>query len=520
MPEISAPPSSSSVCPPPQLPDGISSDPEKEWRARDKKEDHPSQPKGSGSETPVSAPAASGADAATGARGRRVCGSDGGGGTHASKGQEWEGQERERGPGCEGSREGQHRQAERREGQRQRAQGSEGWYRQGRRQCADGEETAEAATHEGRSEGQSVRLRTERTECALQASGTWTGQSRGCEPGAGETLAVGEENSPETAGGRHAEQSPAWKKVDGPPKTTTGDKAEADDPGPKHADHGPLGEAPEAGSRGEVVRPDLGTPQQPQPVRSPVPSSRPEHRGRKSRSHHPCGGGDYRQDQLYKPDADSSSASASAPAADWGDRRAGRNSSAGVAQQFLHGDRTRCPEDAGCSHSSPRDARAKDPRANDAARRSSATGTIDTTKNDAEQQQEGEGFGGVGGQSKGFARSSANGCGNGPGRASGEADRTTVPAADQIGGTEHGQGGGSSKGQDVFFEEPSTSSCSVLARSLGEDGAPRPCAAAAFISPLPPAASMLGSASCLPVATAAARDCSHSAAVVKMWLKS
>ena len=294
MPEISAPPSSSSVCPPPQLPDGISSDPEKEWRARDKKEDHPSQPKGSGSETPVSAPAASGADAATGARGRRVCGSDGGGGTHASKGQEWEGQERERGPGCEGSREGQHRQAERREGQRQRAQGSEGWYRQGRRQCADGEETAEAATHEGRSEGQSVRLRTERTECALQASGTWTGQSRGCEPGAGETLAVGEENSPETAGGRHAEQSPAWKKVDGPPKTTTGDKAEADDPGPKHADHGPLGEAPEAGSRGEVVRPDLGTPQQPQPVRSPVPSSRPEHRGRKSRSHHPCGGGDYR----------------------------------------------------------------------------------------------------------------------------------------------------------------------------------------------------------------------------------
>ena len=35
------------------------------------------------------------------------------------------------------------------------------------------------------------------------------------------------------------------------------------------------------------------------------------------------------------------------------------------------------------------------------------------------------------------------------------------------------------------------------------------------MSPLPPAASTVGSASCLPVATATARDCSHSAAVVK-----
>ena len=43
----------------------------------------------------------------------------------------------------------------------------------------------------------------------------------------------------------------------------------------------------------------------------------------------------------------------------------------------------------------------------------------------------------------------------------------------------------------------------------------RPCAAAAFISPLPPAASAVGSASCLPVATATARDRSHSAAVAK-----
>ena len=51
---------------------------------------------------------------------------------------------------------------------------------------------------------------------------------------------------------------------------------------------------------------------------------------------------------------------------------------------------------------------------------------------------------------------------------------------------------------------------------MREGGAPRPCAAAGFISPLPPAASMVGSASCLPVTTATARDCSHSAAVVKM----
>ena len=59
------------------------------------------------------------------------------------------------------------------------------------------------------------------------------------------------------------------------------------------------------------------------------------------------------------------------------------------------------------------------------------------------------------------------------------------------------------------------SSWGVLGRSLREGDAPRPCAAASFISPLPPAASTVGSASCLPVATATARDCSHSAAVVK-----
>ena len=92
-------------------------------------------------------------------------------------------------------------------------------------------------------------------------------------------------------------------------------------------------------------------------------------------------------------------------------------------------------------------------------------------------------------------------------RGASEADRTTGPAANQIGGAEHGQGGSSSEGK---------SSGHVLGRPLGDDGVPRPRAAVAFISPLPPATSMVGSACSLPVATAAARDRSHSAAVVKM----
>ena len=49
---------------------------------------------------------------------------------------------------------------------------------------------------------------------------------------------------------------------------------------------------------------------------------------------------------------------------------------------------------------------------------------------------------------------------------------------------------------------------------MREEDFQRPCAAAAFTSPLPPAASAVGSA-CLPVATATARDHSHSAAVAK-----
>ena len=363
------------------------------------------------------------------------------------------------------------------EGQRQRAQGCEDWCRQGRHQYADGEETAEAATHEGRSEGQSIR--TERTECALQASGTCDGQGRRCEPGA-EALAVGEENSPDR--GRTPCGAPPLGRRDGLSKTTTGDKAEGADPGPKHhaERHQKLEE--EAKPFAQLLERHSS----PNQYEARFPQV-----DRKSRSHHPRGGGDYRQDQLYQPDADSPPAPASASAANWGDKGAGRNSSAGVAQQFLHGDRTRCTEDAGCSNSSPGDTR-----------------SINTAKDDAECQQEGKDLGGVGGESKGFARSGANGCG---------VDFSTgVSSSDQIGGTNHGQGGSSSEGQDVFPEKPPASSWGVLGRPLREDGAPRPCAAATFISPLPPAASMVGSASCLPIATATARDCSHSAAVVKM----
>ncbi|CAE7915219.1 unnamed protein product, partial [Symbiodinium sp. KB8] len=343
-----------------------------------------------------------GADAATGARGR-VCGSDGGGGTHATEGQEGEGQERERGPGCQGSREGQHRQAERREGQRQRAQGCEGWCRQGRHQCADGEKTAEAATHEGRSEGQ--RVRTERTECALQ--------------------------------------------VDGLSKTTTGDKAEGDDPGPKHADprsangDGPLGETPEAGSRSEVVCPALERHNSPNQYEARFPqvdlsiaAGRAEVTTRAvvviaDKTSYTSPMPTHRQHPPPPPP----------PTGATGEQ--GGTAASGSPSSFSMV--TRCPEDAGCSNSSPGDTR-----------------SIDTAKNDAERQQEGKDLGGVGGESKGFARSGANGCGVG--------FSTGVPAADQIGGTNHGQGGSSSEGQDVFPGEPSASSWGVLGRSLGEDG--------------------------------------------------
>ena len=309
----------------------------------------------------------------------------------------------------------------------------------------------------------------------------------------------------ETSGGRHAEQSPAWKKVVGlseKAKAKGGQAAEGADPGPKHADprgtdgDGPRGEALEAGRGSEVVCTAPGTPRQPQPVRSPVPASGPEHSGRTSRSHHPRGGGDYRQDQLYKSDADSSSAPAPSSAANGIHRGAWRDSGAGVTRQLLHGDRTRSAEDtrtrgtedAGCRDGSPGNAR-----------------SIHAAENDFERQQEGKDLGGAAGEGTGFARSGANGYDVG--------FTTGVSSSDQVGRANNGQGGGSSEGQGAG--RPPASSRGVLGRSLREGGAPRPCAAASFISPLPPAASTVGSASCLPVATAIARQCSHSAAVVK-----
>ena len=133
MPEISAPPSSSSVCPLLSFPMASSSDSEKEWRAPDKKEDQPSQSKGSGSETTgsevrVEGSVATGSEKGAQVQGsrqqgqrqrvqgfrssrsrlrnrrrrhrsqRKICGSDGGGGTHAT-----EGRSKGQGfPGCEG----------------------------------------------------------------------------------------------------------------------------------------------------------------------------------------------------------------------------------------------------------------------------------------------------------------------------------------------------------------------------------------------------------------------------------
>ena len=314
-----------------------------------------------------------------------------------------------------------------------------------------------------------------------------------------------QKDPPETSGGRNAEQSPAWKEVVGlSEKAKGGQAAEGADPGPKHANpggtdgDGPRGEAPEAGRGSEVVCTAPGTPRQPQPVRSPVPASGPEHSGRTSRSHHPRGGGDYRQDQLYKSDADSSSAPASSSAANGIHRGAWRDSGAGVTRQLLHGDwtrsaedtRTRGTEDAGHRDSSPGDTR-----------------SIHAAENDFERQQEGKDLGGAAGEGTGFARSGANGYDVG--------FATSVSSSDQVGRANNGQGGSGSEGQGAFPGRPPASSWSVLGRSLREGDAPRPCAAASFISPLPPAASTVGSASCLPVATATARDCSHSAAVVK-----
>ena len=194
--------------------------------------------------------------------------------------------------------------------------------------------------------------------------------------------------------------------------------------------------------------------------------------GRTSRSHHPCDGGDHGQDQLYKPVAGSSSAPASSSAAGCDNGGACRDN-AGITQQLLFGDGTRGTEDARCRNGSPGD----------------ACGSILTANNDLECRQEGK---------DGGTRRKGDGYGIGFG--------TGISSPDQV-GTNNGQG--------VLPGRAQASSWSFLGRSVMEGEAPRPCAAAAFISPLPPAASAVGSASCLPVATATARDRSHSAAVAK-----
>ena len=147
-----------------------------------------------------------------------------------------------------------------------------------------------------------------------------------------------------------------------------------------------------------------------------------------------------------------------------------------VTQQLLFGDGTGGTEDTTTGGTT--DARRRDGSRGDAR-------SIHTAENDFGRQCQQEGTD-LGGCDAGFA--------------------TRVSSSDQV-GTNNGQG--------VLPARPQASSWSFLGRSLREGDPHRPCAAAAFISPLPPAASAVGSASCLPVATATARDRSHSAAVAK-----
>ena len=273
MPEISAPPASSSVCTPPQLPDGIQlrlrervastrqeggpTESAERVRVGDSRvgsegrrvssdrvgegstgfEGRDSRVSAEGSRGFAPATAASGTeDTATGARGR-VCGSDGGGGANAtegcSKGQGF--------PSGEGSPEGQHRQAERRQGQGKRAQGGGG--REARQQHAEGKGSRES--------------------CA-----------EGCEKG-----------SPQASAGLTEVQSSTREEVVGLPEKAQRKAAEGANPEPKHTDtrnhdgDGPRGEAREAGRGSEVVCPAPGTPRQHQPVRGPVSASGPEHSG-------------------------------------------------------------------------------------------------------------------------------------------------------------------------------------------------------------------------------------------------
>ena len=358
----------------------------------------------------------------------------------------------------EGPPEGQHRQ-----GQRERfgTQGSGG--RQARQQHAEGQGAAEDAAGESSPE--------EASGCSilLQGSGNQGGSSESCAEGC-------EKSAPQASAGLVEVQPSTREEVVGLPEKAQGQAAEGENRVQEHPDagdhdgDGPRGEAREArgGSKGVCTAP--GTPQQPQPVRSPVPASGPEHSGRTSRSHHPRGGGDYRQDQLYKSNADSSSAPASSSATGCYHGGSCRDST-GISEQLFFRDGT---EDAGCRNGG----------------RGNAGTLLTSSSNNPEHRQEGEDRGAE-------RQGDCGGIGLG----------TSISTSDQV---------GNAGSQSILpVGGAPTPSWSYLGRSVKECDHQRPCAMAAFTSPLPPAASMVGSSSCLPVATATARDCSHSAVVAK-----
>ena len=250
MPEISAPPASSSVCTPPQLPDGIQlrlrervastrqeggpTESAERVRVGDSRvgsegrrvssdrvgegstgfEGRDSRVSAEGSRGSTPATAASGTeDTATGA-GRRVCGSDGGGGANAtegcSKGQGF--------PSGEGSPEGQHRQAERRQGQGKRAQGGGDRCWEARQQHAEGKGAAEAATDKGSPE---------ETLCSKRPlqrdqDGSRESCAEGCEKG-----------SPQASAGLIEVQSSTREEVVGLPEKAQRQAAEGANPKPK-----------------------------------------------------------------------------------------------------------------------------------------------------------------------------------------------------------------------------------------------------------------------------------------------
>ena len=296
-----------------------------------------SRAEGSRGSTPATA-ASETEDTTTGAKGR-VCGSGGGGEANATEGCS-EGQ---------GFPKGQRRQAECRQDQGEGTQGS--GERQARQQHAEDKGAAEAAA------GESSPEETFSTRLLLQGSGNQGGSRESCAEGC-------EKNAPQASAGLAEVQSSTREEVVGLPEKAQGQAAGQAAEGDSRVQHpdardhdgdGPRGEAREAGRGSKVVRPAPGTAWQRPAVRGPVSAGGPEHSGGTSRSHHPRDGGDHGQDQLYKPVACTSSASASSSAAGCYNGGACRDG-AGVTQQLLFGDGTGGAEDARCRNSSPGDA--------------------------------------------------------------------------------------------------------------------------------------------------------------------